>query len=207
MSATDGTILTSIKSPGPNPQGLTYDGEHLWVSDRTDRKIFKVVPATGQVIFSIAFDGELAGTAWDGSHVWQADRTSRTISRIDPETGTIALSLGIDLPSGDVTGLHYETGGVWYGLSRLGQARKVRESDGRFMRALPTKGDICGLVLVGRHLYYTEPSEGLCHKMDATAGAILISYRLGGRPTGLCYDGTAFWVSDAEAGELRRLRF
>jgi glutamine cyclotransferase len=207
MTVTDGQILATLKSPGPNPQGLCHDGEHLWIADRTERKIFKVLPASGQVVFSISFDGELAGTAWDGSHIWQADRTSRTISRIDPETGMIALSLHIDLTAGDVTGLHYEGGGIWYGLSRLGQARKVRETDGRFMRAIPTKSDIGGLVVVGRHLFYTEPSAGTLHKMDVQAGTILIAYHVGGRPTGLCHDGSAFWLADGQAAELRRMKF
>ncbi|MEE2714060.1 MAG: hypothetical protein VX913_14920 [Planctomycetota bacterium] len=207
MSELDGTTLTTIKSPGPSPQGLSWDGENLWVADKDERKIFKVNPEDGAQLFSIAFDGELAGTAWDGTHVWQADRTSRTISRIDPETGAIELSIPVDLANGDVSGLYHEDGGIWYGLSRLGQARKVKDTDGTFMRAFPTRPDICSLVLVGKHLYYTEPSEQVIHKMDANAGSILISYKVGGRPTGLAYDGEAFWVADAEAGELRRIKF
>lgn len=207
MTATDGTILKSIPSPGPNPQGLAYDGENLWVADRDDRKIFKVDPKTGNVLFSISFDGELAGTAWDGKHIWQADRTSRTISRIDPETGSIDVSLPIETTAGDVSGLFYEGGGIWYGLSRLGQARKVRETDGAFMRAFPVRPEVCGLVISGRHLFYTEPGQGLVHKMDATAGAILISYRVGGRPTGLAADEGTFWIADLDSREIRRIKF
>jgi glutamine cyclotransferase len=207
MSDIDGTILNTLKSPGPSPQGLTWDGENLWCADRDDRKIYKVDPANGRVLFSISFDGELSGTAWDGQRVWQADRTSRTVSRIDPETGNIDLSIPIDLQNGDVSGLFYEGGGIWYGLSRLGQARKVKDTDGSFMRAFPTRPDICGLVLVGKHLFYTEPGEGIVHKMDANAGSILISYKVGGKPTGLCWDGQAFWIGDAEAKELHRVKF
>lgn len=203
----DGEVLATIKAPGPNPQGLAYDGENLWVADRDHRKIYKVSPEDGTPLFSIAFDGELAGTTWDGGKIWQADRTSRTISRIDPESGSIDVSIPVDLPSGDVSGLYHEDGGLWYGLSRLGQARKVKDTDGTFMRAFPTLPDICGLVVQGKFLFYTEPSEGKIHKMHSGAGAILISYRVKGRPTGLAYDGQAFWVADQEAGEVRRLKF
>ena len=207
MSELDGEILTTLKSPGSSPQGLSWDGENLWVSDKEERKIFKVDPENGNQLFSIAFDGDLAGTAWDGSHVWQADRTSRTVSRIDPETGNIELSIPVDLSNGDVSGLFHDDGGIWYGLSRLGQARKVKDTDGTFMRAFPTRPDICGLVLVGKHLYYTEPNEQVIHKMDANAGSILISYRVGGKPTGLAWDGEMFWVADSETAELRRIKF
>lgn len=204
----DGTILTSVKSPGANPQGLAHDGENLWVADRADRKIYKLNPVTGQVLFSIAFDGELAGTAWDGGHVWQADRTSRTISRIDPETGAIDRHLPIDITTGDVAGLYYQENALWYALSRLGQIRKVKDTDGRFMKAFPTRPDVGGLALVNnKHLCFTEPGAGLVHKMDAAAGTTLISYRVGGRPTTMCHDGTAYWIADQAAGEIRRIRF
>ena len=71
--------------------------------------------------------------------------------RIDPETGNIDRHLTVELTSGDVTGLFHEKDALWYGLSRLGQARKVRDTDGRFMKAFPTKPDIGGLAVVGRH--------------------------------------------------------
>ena len=207
MSDLDGTILTTLKSPGKMPYGLAFDGTHLWVSDREERKITKMDPASGQQLFAINFDGELTGTAWDGSHIWQADQTSRTISRINPETGEIALAIKVDMPTGDVTGLSFEDGGLWYGLSRLGQARKVKDTDGSFLKAFPTRGDICGIVIVGKHLYYSEPADAKVHKMEANTGSILISYNVGGKPTGLTHDGEAFWICDQESNEIKRLKF
>jgi len=208
----DGTVLTTIESPGPQPYGLAWDGTNLWVSDRTDRKIHQVGPDDGRVLFSIAFDGDLTGTAWDGGHVWQADQNSRTISRIDPGTGAIVLALKVEMPNGDVTGLAYDEdgangGGLWYALSRLGQIRRVKPEDGSFLRAYPTKQDICGVAPAGRHIYFTEPHLGLVHKMHTVAGSLLMSYKVGGRPSGLCHDGEAFWIADQDTREIRRIRF
>ena len=126
MSELDGTTLATIKSPGPSPQGLSWDGEHLWVADKDERKIFKVNPEDGAQLFSIAFDGELAGPAWDGTHVWQADRTSRTISRIDPESGAIELSIPVDLANGDVSGLFHEDGVSGTGSHASGRLARSR---------------------------------------------------------------------------------
>lgn len=203
----DGRVLATMKAPGPMPFGLAFDGESLWVSDRKERKIYRVGRDDGHVQFGIAFDGELTGTAWDGTHIWQAEQTSRTLSRINPETGEIALAIKVDMPTGDVNGLCYEQGGIWCALSRLGQVRKIRETDGGFMRAFPTRTDICGVVLAGKNIFYSEPSEGLIHKMEAQTGSILISYKVGGRPCGICHDGEAFWIADQATAELRRIRF
>jgi len=206
----DGKVLATIKAPGPAPCGLTFDGECLWVSDRQERKICRITRDTGQVLFSIAFDGDLTGTAWDGSHLWQADQAARTVSRINPESGAIELAIKVEMANGDVMGLCYEstpegTGGLWYGLARLGQARKVKPEDGSFMKAIPTRPDICGVIPQGKSLFFTEPTAGVLHRMHMAAGSILMTYKLGGRPTGITHDGEAFWVADQESGEIRKM--
>ncbi len=208
----DGTILATLKTPGEQPFGLTFDGECLWSSDRKDRKIYRINTENGKVLFSIAFDGDLTGTAWDGSHIWQSDHSSRTLSRINPESGSIEVAIKVDMPSGDIGGLCHvqeedKPEGLWVGLSKLGQARKVNTKDGSFLKAYPTKKDICGVLPLGKNLYFTEPGSGLLHKMHMGAGSIIMSYHVGGRPMGLTHDGEAFWVADQEAAEFRRIRF
>ena len=209
---TDGTVLSTIKAPGEQPYGLTFDGECLWSSDRKDRKIYRINPESGKVLFSIAFDGDLTGTAWDGSHVWQSDQTSKTVSRINPETGSIEMAIKVDMPNGDLTGLCHvaeedQPSGLWIGLSRVGQARKVKAEDGSFLQAYPTKSDICGVQPFGKHIYFTEPTTSTVHKMHKSAGSILMSYNIGGAPMGLTHDGEAFWVADQETAEFRRISF
>ena len=209
---TDGKVLVTLQGPAAEPFGLAWDGEHLWVSDRKERKIHRIDSKTGQVLFSIAFDGELTGTAWDGSHVWQADQTSRTISRIDTETGSIDLAIKVDLMGGDITGLSCDVDaegavGLWYGLARLGQIRKVKAEDGTFIRAFPCKAGVCGIAPVGRDIYYTEPAEGVVNRMHAGTGSLLFAYRVGGKPAGLCHDGECFWIADQDSGEIKRIQF
>lgn len=204
---TDGTILAQIPSPGPAPYGIAHDGDALWVSDPQEKKIFRVDPNGGNILFSIAFDGDLAGTGWDGKCVWQGDRTSRTISQIDPETGEITKALKVEHPVGEIGGVCCEGEHLWYGLARLGQLRKVKQADGGYAKAYPVKPDCCGVLSVGKHLFYTEPGAGLVHKMDAATGSLLISYNVGGRPTGLAHDGHAFWLADQEQKRIMRIRF
>ena len=123
---TDGKILATFTAPGPSPMGLAFDGEAMWVSDRKDRKIFRVDPKDGHVLFSIAFDGDLGGCGWDGKCVWQADQGSRTISQIDCETGEITKAIRADHALGELAGVWCEGDAIWYALSKLGQVRKVK---------------------------------------------------------------------------------
>ena len=204
---TDGTILSHFPAPGPAPLGLAWDGECLWVSDRKERKIFRADPKDGHVLFSIAFDGELGGCGWDGKAVWQADQASRTISQIDPETGDIAKAIRVEHPSGELTGVFCEGDSLWYALGRMGQLRKVKAEDGTYIRAYPTRPEVCGFVIVGTHLYYTEPPAATVHKMDVATGSVLISYQVGGQPTGIAHDGEKFWLADQELKRIVRMSF
>jgi streptogramin lyase len=204
---TDGTILSHFPAPGVAPLGLAWDGECLWVSDRKERKIFRADPKDGHVLFSIAFDGDLGGCGWDGKFVWQADQASRTISQIDPETGEITKALKVDHASGELGGVFCQQGSLWYALTRLGQLRKVSIEDGSFQRAYPARPEVCGLVIVGKHLYYTEPPAATVHKMDVATGSVLISYQVGGQPTGIAHDGESFWVADQELKRIVRMSF
>ena len=145
---TDGTILSHFPAPGAAPLGLAWDGECLWVSDRKERKIFRVDPKDGHVLFSIAFDGDLGGCGWDGKFVWQADQHSRTISQIDPENGDIAKSIHVEHPSGELTGVFCEGESLWYALSRLGQLRKVKHADGALYLASDESSFVTGAELV-----------------------------------------------------------
>lgn len=204
---TDGTILTHFPAPGQAPFGLAWDGEYLWISDRKEKKIFRADPKDGHVLFSIAFDGDLGGCGWDGKHVWQAEQQSRTISEIDPETGEIAKAIRIEQGNGELAGVFCENGFIWYALARLGQLRKVKQDDGAFVRAYPMRPEVCGVVVVGKHLYYTEPPAATVHKMDIATGSVLISYQVGGQPTGIAHDGEKLWIADQELKRIVRMSF
>ena len=63
-------ILRQIDAPGPNARGLAWDGQYLWCADAVKDSIFKIDPATGQVMHSIYFD--VNGT-FGGGLTWNGD--------------------------------------------------------------------------------------------------------------------------------------
>jgi len=64
-------------SPGPNPQGLAYDGTYVWNLDQTDHVIYQIDPATKSVLGSVPTPTDdpedfYTGLAWDGESFWVA---------------------------------------------------------------------------------------------------------------------------------------
>lgn len=197
-------LHASIDTPGPSPHGLAFDGENLWLSDASERRIYKINPENGQVLVTIPFDGDVAGCAWDGSHLWQADNRTRTISQIDPETGTVGMSVACDTQTGVLGGLCFAEGDLWLAVTGVGQLRRIRAADGVILKAHPVAKNILGLGFDGRRIWYTDVDTNRVRLVDPPTGTELMSYELDGTPTGLAFtgEGGQFWYADVATKKL-----
>ncbi len=98
-----GTVVSSIPSPGLQPQGLAWDGAYLWVSmddnDGDPERVWKLDPSNGDTLLSFPVPTTRPrGLAWDGQYLWLVARgpsgVSGYIYKIDPyATGNPEISL------------------------------------------------------------------------------------------------------------------
>ena len=63
-------ILKELDAPGPESRGLAWDGQYLWCADALKDSIFKIDPASGQVIHAIHFD---LNSSYGGGITWSGD--------------------------------------------------------------------------------------------------------------------------------------
>ena len=65
-----GELVETIPSPGPQPEGLAFDGEYLWHSDIETNKIYKL-DTSGKVICSYKSPSpHTNGLTFDGTYLW-----------------------------------------------------------------------------------------------------------------------------------------
>lgn len=115
IDPSDGTLLSQFDHPGDNPDGLTFDGTNLFVSDDAtsiDVIVFEL-SRTGTEIGSwtlgpAVLDSE--GLAYDGStgNFWLTDDTSNTVFELDADNGNIISSF--DYPGADPDGITWRDG-------------------------------------------------------------------------------------------------
>jgi len=75
-------IISSYESPGPSPQGLTWDGKNIWVVDDSTNIIYKIDPLVGKTIFSFALKSiKSRGITWDGNFINLFDHQNGKIHR------------------------------------------------------------------------------------------------------------------------------
>jgi len=75
----DGAALESVKTPGPAPQALAYDGYNLWSFDAASGLLYKHSPdpkAGVSASFEIPGLKSLLAMQWRGSELWTLDSRS-----------------------------------------------------------------------------------------------------------------------------------
>ncbi|PTD93526.1 hypothetical protein C9439_07280, partial [archaeon SCG-AAA382B04] len=93
-------MLSSFNAPGPGPLGLTYDGEHLWVSSQSAEKIYEL-DMNGYVISSFSSPGPVPqGLAFDGTNLWHSDPNKDSIYKISINHSPTLSNLSVSPKSG-----------------------------------------------------------------------------------------------------------
>lgn len=99
--------------------GITFDGNHVWVSvyyPNTPLNLYKVDPQTGNILDTIPSLGtQPQGLAWDGQNIWVVmddnDGDPEKIWKLDPLTGDTLLSFYI--PTTRPRGLVWDGQFLW----------------------------------------------------------------------------------------------
>jgi len=189
----------AFNTPGYNPAGLAYDGSHLWLSDWSALRIYKIRASDGQVIFSFDAPGEpmapLAlksepaaivpgppalvgvpgGLAWGDGALWVACLSDGKIYKLNPSLPTTSPGhvLGV-LENAAFTpfALAYGGGSLW--VSDL--------ANGRIYRVDPASGVVIG--------FFDGPGIAP-HALKALSPQGIVSIA----PMGLAWDDGVLWIA------------
>jgi hypothetical protein len=198
-----GDVVHQIPSPEQDySQGLTWDGQYLWVSGGYDRMIYQLDPADGTVINSYQSSiTSLRGMTWDGTYLWVGSWSSpHTVYKLEPTTGSVISSF--DAPGGPAHGLAWADGFLW--VSGDYQIYKINPSDGSIVSSfIPPPGGAYnprGLAWDGQSIWAGYQSSGVIYQLDPTNGNIITSFAspAGFMQQGLTWDGQYLWSTGGD---------
>lgn len=103
------------------PWGMTFDDEgFMWLVDFAERKVFKVDPSTGSIVFSFDTpnpgEGGCKGIAWDGNYLNVLGWASPTIYQMT-KTGNLENQINLDHGGGG--GLAWDGEYFWVPAARI----------------------------------------------------------------------------------------
>jgi sugar lactone lactonase YvrE len=202
-----GDIIKVVKTPGPCPTGLTFDGQNLWLADIYTDKIYNINPENGKVIKSFDSPGHKPeGLAWDGKYLWHIDSGEKSIYRLDPQTGR-AITI-LESNSSNPRDLAWDGRNLWIIDHREDILLKVSPEDGMMVKYFPSPAlEPTGLAYDGKYLWVTDRSEDRIYLVDPSDGLCLSSLRAYGPfAYGLAWGKNTLWNVDYENDEIYQIK-
>lgn len=202
-----GDILKVIKTPGPCPTGLAFDGKNLWLADNFTDKIYKIDPESGKILKSFDSPGQHPeGLAWDGKHLWHIDSGEKYMYLLCPETGR-ALSI-LESNSSNPRDLAWDGEYVWIADYRKDILIKVSPEDGMMVQNFPSPArEPAGIAFDGKYLWVTDRGEDRVYLVNPSDGLCLSSLRsYGPFPYGLAWGDGVLWNVDYENDEIYKIK-
>lgn len=206
----DITEQRRLLSPGPRPQPVAIDGEHLWVGAWDTQRLYCIDAATWTVHEEADAPGRPYGMTVVGDElrvvVGIGEEDDRYIYRFVPGHG---FKESDRIPCPDLTGSHLAFDGDTLFLSQMGHKRILSlDAQGNVLRELPLDRKPSGMTVLDGTFYVLSGDDELENmslmRVDAHDGTPktqeLASVPFAAR--GLSFDGVRFWTCHRDNNEI-----
>ncbi len=209
-------VIKTIPAPGTNCQGLTWDGEYLWISDITKDSIYQVDTANGNIVHQIpttpanhlfeglAFDGEFL---W-ASHYQQLTLVNPKISKIDPISGDIIQSVTPLIPNSWPHGIAWDGQYIWECDFRYHKIFKIDQNNGAVLDSIISPGDsgCVGLTWYGNYLITADFNTDSIYQISPSSGLVVNQWACPfTNPRDMEYDGKFLWFIARETAQIYKV--
>ena len=197
---------------GTQPNGLAWDGSHLWMSSYMNNGgIYKIDASDGSVrdvcTPPVAKYRGYGGLAFDGTHLWEADAYGGGIFKIDVSDCSVISS--ITSPDTRPSDLAWDGADLWVCGYPSEKMYKIEPNDGSILAVFEIPQGIsqanAGLTFDGTSLWLSGGSE--VFEIDPSDGHVVSSIQIGvSRPESLAWDGEYLWVASFDEAMIYRVR-
>jgi len=181
-------------------QGISVDGDVVWVTDWTRRTLYRVSATTGTVVATIPVGMAPKGVLATGSAVWVADTHAGAVLRVDPATNTVVSTIPVG-PAGDSgpNWLASGLGSIWVGIPNTSTVVRIDPITDAVQATvtIPAQATPCGgFAVTATAVWIPSCDEGrTMARIDPSTDAVVATVDLGGNArTPVVIDG-APWLS------------
>ena len=197
----DAGWLTLVEdNTGPNPVGITFDGQRLWTANSLGGgSITRIVLSTGiDATFSSGFVSP-SDILWDGENLWVCDQGAGNVKRVDPATGTVEQFIQL---GGSPSQLLFDGANLWVsnpGSNNIAVIRATGGLRGTLLDTITGNGlnTPQGMAFDGERVLVTNNislgSVSLFKASDLTPLGNLFT-GVSSNPFAACSDGLNFWI-------------
>jgi hypothetical protein len=204
--AAPGDTLESFATPYMCPQGLAFDGTHLWNIDRKSDMIYRINITDGTVSDSIPSPAYIPrGLTWDGKRLWTVDAGEELIFAVNPDNDVVEVTLGC--PVSRPYGLAWDGKYLWIADDGDDKIHQISPQDGTTIKSLPAPSSHPGaLTFDGKYLWVSDRYKDMIYMITPEKGDVIISFKTPGpHSCGLTYDGSHLWNADYQTDRICKL--
>ena len=200
-------ILRSFPAPVMSPDGIFWDGTHIWTTECTSEDIYKLDPTDGTVVAKHTIPGILIDHfTWDGSSLWVNDHHDGSLIRkIDLDALEVVENFAI--PWDNVMGVAWDGVHLWTTDPSTNQLFQLDPTTGEITDVLDfdfpgyaLSEQTCGIGWDGVCLWVGDIVSRKYHQVDPATGEVVLTITAPGGeeslPTGFAWDGSYMWVVD-----------
>lgn len=211
-------ISRGIPSPGVGPAGLAWDGEGLWCADFRDGRLYRLLPASGEVLVSVLCPGVPSGLAWDGQHLWQVVMDEGWLRAYNPASHDFDRTIVVE-EGGRLAGATWDGQYLWLVSQERGLLLALDPESETVERTIAVPVAAGGLAHREGELWVAAPQRMrfdahhgfewqsgertfVLIRLEASSGREVERRRLDFLPLGLAWVGEQLWFSNARRREL-----
>jgi hypothetical protein len=201
----DGSVVSSLPSPGTYLCGLTWDGERFWHSDQRSGELYALDPDDGGVLERFACPGARADLAHFDGLLSQVGERPKRLLLIDPDTGEVEGRKAVRPSNGRLCGTEAGPEGLWMCLRRPPVVQLRDLATMTIQREFPVEGNPSGLTYARGIVFYSDYEEEVIRGYDVRTERKVFSAPAKGHPTGMAWDGRLLWYCDFPGRALRAI--
>ena len=162
VDAESGELLATIPIEASELTDIAISDDGAWVTAKEDGKVFRIDPATNEVVAEIRTGAGAHAIVIDGSGVWVTNYRDNTVSRIDPATNEVVATVeGV----GSGVGITAGAGAIWVstqgqGISRIDPAT----NEPTLVVQLPNEWNY-GIAYAHGELWISSVDNGLVYRV------------------------------------------
>jgi len=179
----------SLASPG----GVADAGTSVWVANSTGSKVWRIAPASNQVVATVAVGLAPAGVLSAVGSIWVANSGSDTVSRINPANNAVTATVAVgDGPNQ----LAWDGTYVWVTNSAADTVSRINPT-GNVVSSYPVGDNPSGIAAVGGGVFVANTGSDSLTKLTQ-AGAVAATVTGLRDPVGVAVGGGSVWVSNSD---------
>jgi hypothetical protein len=142
--------LTTNFDTGIGPEGIAFDGAHIWVANFSGNDVTELEASDGALLGTFNGGSSPVGVAFDGANIWVANSGGNNVTKLRASDGRALGSF--DVGSSPVA-VAFDGSDIWVANGGSGNVTKLRARDGKVLGGFKVGTGPAGIAFDGVNVW------------------------------------------------------